>query len=631
MSATPEGETPLARHIARRKAEEQCDAEAAVIGAERERIWQDRLVGPVTEFVPRWADVWERFAAELRAGNSSDAADQFLALDDLLTELHGLYVSWCEARDAWFRDRARPWNERYPDGGRFGRMNPHHQPDWVFCWVRDACRSGDTSTELTGGPAAIPGRAAGWLADATPPWRAGEGHEAVYLLGLLGAAPVAGGRDARREEVARCLAELSDRERVAGISLVLAAVVLPSPEIVARFFAAGPSDDVVAFGNWVVQVTSAVVGEWLRAEFARQDEARRPAPAAGVAAAGEEPTEQPSGEAAPECCGIPAEWLRPPPAPDDWPGQLRAFAGVTEALAGMVSTIDETIQPQRPESNARTVAERWREAQFLGDRVGDAPPPEPETPTMAAFRNALYGLAAWARGAADRASQSPPTREPTESRTDRVRPATADAGGVPVAVRNWLVSRYLANPTPEQFGEPSPGPVVFERFEVFADFLAGLGADVMATLVACRRVGWIDDVMVELTIGEGEEPAWGIRRLGLPLGRHRLVGIRGAVLDVPSAPGIGASPAREEPAPPPLPPRPTAALMASADLTAALGLPESRANAVDVALRKYADRNRGCRESVENPRRGEPRYLYRVDEVWPMLLERLPGWRAEDG
>jgi hypothetical protein len=75
------------------------------------------------------------------------------------------------------------------------------------------------------------------------------------------------------------------------------------------------------------------------------------------------------------------------------------------------------------------------------------------------------------------------------------------------------------------------------------------------------------------------------------------------------------------------PAKPSARLLASTDLATALGVPE-RANAVDVALRRFAEKNPACRDEVTTPRRGEPRYLYRVDQVWPFLLDRLPGWRG---
>lgn len=75
------------------------------------------------------------------------------------------------------------------------------------------------------------------------------------------------------------------------------------------------------------------------------------------------------------------------------------------------------------------------------------------------------------------------------------------------------------------------------------------------------------------------------------------------------------------------PRKPTAILMASRDLADALGVPE-RANAVDTALRKFAKKNPGCRDTVENPRKWEPRFLYRVDHVWMLLLAKLPRWRG---
>jgi hypothetical protein len=76
------------------------------------------------------------------------------------------------------------------------------------------------------------------------------------------------------------------------------------------------------------------------------------------------------------------------------------------------------------------------------------------------------------------------------------------------------------------------------------------------------------------------------------------------------------------------PTKPMLRFMASADLTAALGLPCDMNNAVDLALRRYAEQHADCREDVPNPRKGEPRVMYRVDDVWAFLVGRLPAWLA---
>jgi hypothetical protein len=75
------------------------------------------------------------------------------------------------------------------------------------------------------------------------------------------------------------------------------------------------------------------------------------------------------------------------------------------------------------------------------------------------------------------------------------------------------------------------------------------------------------------------------------------------------------------------PPIPTPFVMAATDLADALGVPTS-ANAVENALRRYAEKNPGCRDEIKNPRKGEPRYVYRVKDVWAHLLSKLPSWRA---
>jgi hypothetical protein len=46
-------------------------------------------------------------------------------------------------------------------------------------------------------------------------------------------------------------------------------------------------------------------------------------------------------------------------------------------------------------------------------------------------------------------------------------------------------------------------------------------------------------------------------------------------------------------------------------------------------LTRYLKDHTDCREPVPRPRKGEPRFLYRTADVWPMLLERYgtPGLR----
>jgi hypothetical protein len=77
---------------------------------------------------------------------------------------------------------------------------------------------------------------------------------------------------------------------------------------------------------------------------------------------------------------------------------------------------------------------------------------------------------------------------------------------------------------------------------------------------------------------------------------------------------------------PAVPDRPTAELLSARDLAGALGLVD-RVNVVEVTLRRCAEKNPDCRVQVPNPRKGEPRYLYRVAVIWPVLLGKLDGWR----
>jgi hypothetical protein len=59
-------------------------------------------------------------------------------------------------------------------------------------------------------------------------------------------------------------------------------------------------------------------------------------------------------------------------------------------------------------------------------------------------------------------------------------------------------------------------------------------------------------------------------------------------------------------------------LLSAADLASRLH--EDRA-AVESFLRRLADKNPDCRQQTGTDRRNEPKWLYRVSDVWPALTE----------
>jgi len=112
---------------------------------------------------------------------------------------------------------------------------------------------------------------------------------------------------------------------------------------------------------------------------------------------------------------------------------------------------------------------------------------------------------------------------------------------MPAAVRNWLTARYLADPTPGQWrfaDGAEPEPIVFVRYEDFADYLLEAGFDLLPNLDTWKNAGWIEEVRVDLTPTENptDHPPYALARLNLPVGRHRLTAIRGSVIDAPTSP-----------------------------------------------------------------------------------------------
>lgn len=121
-------------------------------------------------------------------------------------------------------------------------------------------------------------------------------------------------------------------------------------------------------------------------------------------------------------------------------------------------------------------------------------------------------------------------------------------GPMPAGVRNWLTASYLADPTPglwQLAQDAESEPIVLVRFEDFARFLLSAGFDLLPHMEDWKNAGWIEDVRVDITPTDNpnDTPPQALARLNLPLGNHRLVGIRKAVLNAPTQERTSSPPA----------------------------------------------------------------------------------------
>jgi hypothetical protein len=71
------------------------------------------------------------------------------------------------------------------------------------------------------------------------------------------------------------------------------------------------------------------------------------------------------------------------------------------------------------------------------------------------------------------------------------------------------------------------------------------------------------------------------------------------------------------------PPAVLLAMLSATDIARYINQPVGR---VETFLRRFREKKPDCAEPVNNPRRGEPHYLYRVADVWPMIQEKLKSW-----
>lgn len=101
------------------------------------------------------------------------------------------------------------------------------------------------------------------------------------------------------------------------------------------------------------------------------------------------------------------------------------------------------------------------------------------------------------------------------------------------SIRQWLIGEYMSDPTPSTYtlgkGE-EPEKLVLVSFVALAAFVRGQGLDVLSACRECDRRGWIRNMMIDVRAGKGGIP-YGADRLNLPLGRHRIIGIRAGVME----------------------------------------------------------------------------------------------------
>lgn len=90
--------------------------------------------------------------------------------------------------------------------------------------------------------------------------------------------------------------------------------------------------------------------------------------------------------------------------------------------------------------------------------------------------------------------------------------------------------------------------VAFVRVEEFIDFLTANGLDAAALLPLCHDAKLAEDMLVVLSPSDDPAEALdaGIQRLNLPLGTHRLIGIRGDWIQAPDEQAAAADPVRQK-------------------------------------------------------------------------------------
>lgn len=247
--------SPLGLQLTRKHALKEQDRLGEQIYREGVALWEAKLVKAITDFAPRWLSAWIMFGDSLRVDDFAEAVKRLANVDSLLDELQRIYDEWLNEHNQWFQKRAGLYHRTYQDGGEFDYFHPCVNSDWAFCWVRNACAV-RTSSGTNPGPRTIPHRVAVWVSGQSSYLH--DRAEPILLLGELGSiANHDGSNQPRIQQKQMVLSSLSDRQLVADLCPVLAAVVLPAPSIIEVIVGI---ESVSGFARSAFQWCEAVIG-----------------------------------------------------------------------------------------------------------------------------------------------------------------------------------------------------------------------------------------------------------------------------------------------------------------------------------------------------------------------------------
>lgn len=217
----------------RRQEEHALSRRTAELARERDLLWEELLLVPVTPIRADWYAAWREVAAAAHRGDPDAAVAALVRAADVFRRLREAVGVWRNAAQEW-RDRARPVDTADLGFGNLVPFRPANDTDLGY-WALLFGRENMAATIPPGrcrydGPGVIPGHMGRQVTDTHP-----DAESGVHLLVLLAHAATA-------DDLAEFV-RISGVGWFRGLTAALAAVILP-PDAGVRF-AAGelPADD----------------------------------------------------------------------------------------------------------------------------------------------------------------------------------------------------------------------------------------------------------------------------------------------------------------------------------------------------------------------------------------------------
>ena len=243
-------------------AREVAENENREIGLRRLSLFNEVFVTPTVSAVGSWITAWERFLVAQREGQD---CDRIAAIHEISRQLRSLQATWNEWKEAhahWYVTHAEPWNQRVSEL-KLGSIPPNLPFSAIVDhpWLEPLLR-------FEGGPMAIlTAIPQGYLFQQYTSFATSFPGNAIRAILVCIKRP---------DSASKILPTLKTQwDRVADLSLAIAACILPSPAVIGRFIETRPTEQTLQDARQLFRMVPDFIYKLTLSEFDARVAAQR--------------------------------------------------------------------------------------------------------------------------------------------------------------------------------------------------------------------------------------------------------------------------------------------------------------------------------------------------------------------